>query len=266
MSKMLVVVFDDEKNAYKGAKELAELHWDGSISVYAGAVIARDADGNVSIKDDVSEGPVGTALGMLTGALIGMFAGPEGLVVGAAVGGMTGSIADLINLGVGSDFLDEVAAQLQPGKYAVVAEIEEYWSAPVDSAMAPLGGEIHRRFRADVEDDQIDRDIAAARQDWNDLTEEIKTANEENKAKLEAKAEAAKAKLADAVSRAKAKAAAVEKEGQDKIAALKKQIEKANAKNKAKIEAQKEKIKADYDARVVKLKASLQKAQHAIAA
>ena len=266
MSKMLVVVFDDEKNAYKGAKALADLHWDGSVSVYAGAVVARDADGKVSIKDDVSEGPVGTALGMLTGALIGMFAGPEGLVIGAAVGGVTGSIADLINLGVGADFLDEVAAQLQPGKYAVVAEVEEYWVTPVDSAMEPLGGEIYRRFRADVEDEQIERDIAAARQEWNDLEEEIKTAHEENKAKLKAKAEAAKEKLQAAVDRAKAKADAIEKEGKDKIDALKKQIEKAHEKNKAKLEEQKAKVKADYDARVAKLKGSLQKAQHAFAA
>lgn len=266
MSKMLVVVFDDEKSAYKGSKALAELHWEGDVSVYGGAVVARDSDGRVSIKDDVSEGPVGTAIGMMTGALIGMFAGPEGLVIGAAAGGMMGSVADLINLGVGSDFLDEVAAQLDPGKCAVVAEVEEYWVTPVDEAMEPLGGAVHRRWRADVEDDQLDRDIAAARQDWEDLEAEIKEANEENKAKLRAKSDAAQEKLAAAVARAKDKAAAVEKEGQDKIAAIKKQLEKAKADNKAKLEAQQAKVKAAYDERVAKLKASLKKAQHSIAA
>ena len=47
MSKMLVVAFDDESKAYEGTKALRELHWEGSVSVYAGAVVARDADGDL---------------------------------------------------------------------------------------------------------------------------------------------------------------------------------------------------------------------------
>lgn len=266
MSKMLVVVFEDEKGAYKGSKALAELHWEGSVSVYAGAVVARDSDGRVTIKDDVSEGPVGTAIGMMTGALIGMFAGPEGMVVGAAAGGMMGSVADLINLGVGADFLDEVAAQLEPGKCAVVAEVEEYWVTPVDEAMESLGGSVHRRFRADVEDEQLDRDIAATRQDWENLKAEVSEANAENKAALQAKADAAKEKFDAAVARTKDKAAEVEKEGHDKVASIKKQLEKAKADNKAKLEAQQAKVKAAYDSRVAKLKASLEKAKQSLAA
>ena len=87
MSKMLVVVFDEEKKAYEGSRALAQLHGEGSISVYGAAVVARDSEGKVSVKDDVEEGPVGTAVGMITGALIGLLAGPEGLVLGAAAGG-----------------------------------------------------------------------------------------------------------------------------------------------------------------------------------
>ena len=70
MSKMLVVVFDDEAKAYEGSRALTQLHRDGSISAYAGAVVARDAAGKVTVKDEADEGPAGTAVGMLTGALI----------------------------------------------------------------------------------------------------------------------------------------------------------------------------------------------------
>mgnify|MGYP000603286231 CR=1 FL=1 len=72
MSKMIVSVFDDEQTAYKGTQALTELHREGSISVYSAAVVSRDADGAIRIKDAGDEGPLGTALGMLTGAIIGV--------------------------------------------------------------------------------------------------------------------------------------------------------------------------------------------------
>ena len=167
MSKMLVVVFDNEKNAYEGAKALIDLHRDGSVSLYAGAVVARDASGQVSVKDNVGEAPIGTAIGVMTGALVGVLGGPTGMIVGAAAGGLLGSVGDLINLGVGADFLEEVLGRLEPGKFAIVAEVGENWVTPVDTRMEALGGTVHRRQRADVEYEQIERDIAAARQDWH---------------------------------------------------------------------------------------------------
>ena len=87
MSKMIVSVFDDEQTAYKGTQALAELHAEGSISVYAAAVVSRDADGAIRIKDEGDEGPLGTALGMLTGAIVGVMGGAPGVFVGTAAAG-----------------------------------------------------------------------------------------------------------------------------------------------------------------------------------
>ena len=264
MSKMLVVVFDDEKTAYKGATALAELHREGSISVYAGAVVARDSAGKVSVKHDVTDAPVGTGIGVMTGALIGLLAGPEGALVGAAAGGLMGAVADLINLGVGTDFLDEVSARLEPGKVAVVAEVGETWVTPVDTRMEALGGTVHRRYRVDVEDEQIERDIAAAKQEWNDLKDEVKTANAENKAKLQAKMDATRNKLQAVGDRAKSKLDAIEKELDQKVAAVKKQMSTAKAETKAKLEQRTEQIKADYAVRSSKLKASWELSKEAL--
>ena len=50
MSKMLVVVFDQESQAFEGSRALAALHREGSITAYAGAIVARDADGRVSVN------------------------------------------------------------------------------------------------------------------------------------------------------------------------------------------------------------------------
>ena len=67
---------------------------------------------------------------------------------------------DLVNLGVGVDFLDEVSRQLSPGKAAIVAEIEEEWVTPLDTRMEALGGTIYRRPRAEVIDVKMERDAA----------------------------------------------------------------------------------------------------------
>ena len=41
MDRMLVVVFDNEETAYEGSKALQQLDGEGSIAVYAAAVLAK---------------------------------------------------------------------------------------------------------------------------------------------------------------------------------------------------------------------------------
>jgi uncharacterized membrane protein len=55
MSKYIVCVFDDEKTAYQGARALQALDNEGSIAVYEGAIISKDANGNVHIKTRIVE-------------------------------------------------------------------------------------------------------------------------------------------------------------------------------------------------------------------
>ncbi len=92
MDKMLVVVFDSELKAYDGSRALQELQNEGSINLYSKAVIARDASGKVAVKQQGDMGPVGTAVGLLTGSLLGLIGGPVGLAIGAGAG-MSGGIA-----------------------------------------------------------------------------------------------------------------------------------------------------------------------------
>jgi len=47
---MLAIVFNDEKSAYEGARALAELKTEGSIDVFAAAVLQKDAQGWVATK------------------------------------------------------------------------------------------------------------------------------------------------------------------------------------------------------------------------
>ena len=194
MSKFVVCVFDTEVTAYEGSKALQDLHRDGDLVVYAGAVVVKDDDGTVRIVDEANEGPIGTLDGMLIGTLIGAFGGPAGMLAGAAGGSLGGWLVDLYNVGIDAEFLNDVGSVMTPGKAAVVAEVSEAWTTPLTTRMEALGGTVFRRSRMDVEDAQIERDIEATNRDLDDLEDELEAAAAETKAKIQEDIDATKAK------------------------------------------------------------------------
>jgi len=55
-----------------------------------------------------------------------------------------GVSSDLINWGLNEEYLDSVSSQLLPGKSALVIEVDEGSTAPVDAAVARYGGIVYR--------------------------------------------------------------------------------------------------------------------------
>lgn len=184
MDRMLVVVFDNESKAYEGKKALQQLAGEGSIGLYAHAVLTKNADGTSSVKQGDDAGPLGTLIGTSFGALIGLLGGPAGAAVGAAAGMGFGMGVDLSNAGVGADFLDDVAKALGPNKVAVVAEIEEEWTTPVDTRMEQIDGTVFRRSVAEVQDKIDDENVAAMKADYAQLKAEHAQARADRKAKI----------------------------------------------------------------------------------
>ena len=163
MSKFVVVVFPDEAKAYEGLRALKELDAEDSLTVYAGAVIAKDADGTVAVKERHSRRPFGVAVGTVLGGLIGLIGGPPVAALGAAGGALMGGWRYALDLGVDLDFLDELSRALTPGKSAIVAEIEEEWVTPLDSRMEAVGGTVLRAWRDDLEDERMRREAERRR-------------------------------------------------------------------------------------------------------
>jgi uncharacterized membrane protein len=254
MDKILVVVFDSESKAYEGSLALQELQNEGSINLYAKAVIARDVNGKMLVKQSVDMGPVGTSVGLLTGSLIGLLGGPLGVVIGASAGASGGLLYDLAQLGVSEDYLDEVGKSLLPGKAAVVAEVWEDWTLPVDSRMEALGGVVFRRTRIDVLDDQMEKDIAALNADLAELEVEQAQANAEAKEKLQIRIDAAKAKLQATQDIAQARLEANQRETEAKIQSLQEKVVKANGERKAKLEKRIAELSAEHKRRSEQLR------------
>ncbi len=195
MERMLVVVFDNEKKAFEGRSALRQLELEGSFSIYAGAVVVKHADGTVSVKQLDDSGPIGTLTGTAVGSLIGVLGGPVGLAIGAASGLALGALYDADDIRVGSDFVDDVSKSLTPNKVAVVAEVEEEWTTPVDARMEALGGVVFRRALWEAREKIRNDEIAAMKADLAQLKSEISKAHADRKAKLQKKIDQLEAKI-----------------------------------------------------------------------
>src|SRR5713101_8016377 len=230
MDRMLVVVFDNESKAYEGKKALLQLDGEGSISVYAYAVLAKHADGTASVKQGDDSGPIGTLVGTSLGSLIGLLGGPIGVAIGAAAGLAAGGTADLNNARIGDDFIDDVTKILLPNKVAVVAEIEEEWTTPVDTRMEAIGGTVFRRALSDVRDTVNDEDVAAMKADLAQIKAEHAKAHADRKAQLQEKINQLDSKIQAQLQKAKDRRAAADRQAQAKVQVLKAKAAAAKAK------------------------------------
>jgi len=230
MDRMLVVVFDNETKAYEGKKALLQLDGEGSISVYAYAVIAKHADGTASIKQGDDSGPLGTLVGTSLGSLIGLLGGPVGLAVGATAGLAAGGAADVYNAQVGEDFIDDVTKTLVPNKVAVVAEIEEDWTTPVDTRMEAIGGVVFRRALSEVQQTVHEENVAAMKADLAQMKAEQAKAQADRKAKLHEKINQLDSKIQGQLQKAKDRREAAERKAQAKAQLLKQKADALKAK------------------------------------
>jgi uncharacterized membrane protein len=265
MDKMVIVVFDSERKAYEGARALRDLDADGSISIYASAVLAKSQAGDVEVKQAVDSGPIGTAVGLLTGTLVGLFTGPIGLAAGLAAGALGGVVYDLAKIGVNEDFLADAGEALAPGRFAVIAEVWEEWVTPLDARMAAAGGSVLRRARAEVLDAQLDRDAATLRTELASLKAELAATAQQARGKLETTIDGVKTKLRDTQARTQQALEAAKQESAAKVQALQAKRARLHDERKAKLDARIEEVQAEYKVRSEKLSRAWELTKQALA-
>jgi uncharacterized membrane protein len=230
MDRMLVVVFDNESKAYEGKKALLQLDGEGSIGVYGYAVLAKNADGSASVQQGDDVGPIASLVGTSLGSLIGVLAGPVGLAVGASAGLLAGGTADINNARIGYDFIDDVSKVLLPNRVAVIAEIDEEWTTPVDTRMEAIGGTVFRRALSEVKEQIHEENVAAMKADLAQLKAEHAKAHADRKGKLQENINQLDSKIQAQLQNAKDRRDALQRKAQAKVQVLKGKAAEARAK------------------------------------
>jgi len=193
---VIAVTFPEEANAYEALARLKELDSEGTVGVRGAAVVAREDDGRIAIKDqlggDSFEDTVG---GGLLGLLVGVLGGPLGVLIGGATGILIGSLFDGDDDDDTRSVLGEISSGIRVGPPGLLAEVSELDPATVDAVMAHLNGTVVRRSAADVE-----LELAAAedaqREAKKKARQELRDArHKQHKDKVDAKVAELKAKL-----------------------------------------------------------------------
>lgn len=134
MSDLVVITFDEAGAAEKVRDSLRNLEHQGLLSLDDSAVVVKDENSKVHVRNQMDRGVlVGAVGGGLLGLLVaGIFFPFAGLIGGALAGAVVGKLADL---GVDQKFVHQVAVDLKPGSSAIFFLVRE---ANVDAAVAAL--------------------------------------------------------------------------------------------------------------------------------
>lgn len=253
MNKILVAVFDNEEAAFSGLSGLKNLHRNGDITLYNSAVIAKDKFGNTVVKQEPDNQPVGTFIGLFLGALVGVLGGPVGVAIGASTGTLMGLTRDAVSAGVDYRFLDQVREAITPGKFAVIAEVDESWVAPVDLTIGECGGMVFRRLRHEVVEDQLERESSEFEAELKELENELSRTTGTAKASIQARIALVHKSLDEVQREALSRAETVKAEWRVKLHTMDKQLADANNRGRERIQHQIEKAKTEFNARMAKL-------------
>jgi uncharacterized membrane protein len=134
--QVIVAAFHDLNGASNALKTLQEAKHESLIGIRDAAVITKDADGKVKIKEtaDMRAGK-GATIGAVTGGVIGLLAGPVGWAAlgGGVIGGLAAKLHDS---GFPDERLKQLGTALTPNSSALVAVIDHRWVAEVEQELA----------------------------------------------------------------------------------------------------------------------------------
>jgi transposase len=117
-----------------------------------------------------------------------------------------------------------------PNRVALVAEVDEDWTTPVDTRMEAIGGTVFRRALSDVSHTIHEENVTAMKADMAQFKAEQAKAHADRKAKLQEKINQLDSKIQAQLQKAKDKRAAAELEAQTKVKILKAKAVAAKAK------------------------------------
>jgi uncharacterized membrane protein len=156
MSNLVVITFDNAEEAGRVRESLRSLEQYGRLSLDDSAVVVKDAEGKIHVKNQTDRGvAVGAVGGGALGLLIGSIFFPlAGIVAGALIGAVVGKMADT---GVEKKFVEEVGAALKPNSSAIFVIAREADPAAVVAALKPYKGQVFQTTLSTEAEEELRR-------------------------------------------------------------------------------------------------------------
>ncbi len=143
MSNLIVITFDDENQAPAVFQSLKKLEHQDLLNLDDAAIIVKDADGKVHVKNLVESGvKVGAVAGGIFGLLIGGLLFPiAGLALGIAGGALIGKSFET---GVDQKFVKEVKEGLKPCSSGILFIVSNENTGVLVAALEPYNGKLYQ--------------------------------------------------------------------------------------------------------------------------
>lgn len=154
MSELIVFSFSTETGASEMDETIHMLKKEELITLEDAAVVVRNHDGKVKVKQAtnlVGAGAVGGAFwGMLIGLLFWM---PWlGMAIGAITGAISGKLSDY---GINDDFINEVSQTIEPGGSALFLLISKWTEDKVLDRLSKFNAKVVRTSLSKEEEQKL---------------------------------------------------------------------------------------------------------------
>jgi uncharacterized membrane protein len=156
MSELVVLGFDTQEKADEVLVSLNKLQKEYLIDLEDAAVVVRNAEGKIKIKQAHNLVAYGASSGMVRGGLWGMlfgllFANPLlGWAIGSLSGGVAGAASGaLADIGIDDNFIKELGETLKEGNSALFVLVRKSTPDKVLAELKGVGGKVLRSSLSD---------------------------------------------------------------------------------------------------------------------
>jgi uncharacterized membrane protein len=141
MSYLVVIAFEDPEEAGRVRETLRGLQHRDALSLDDSAVVVRDQDGKIHVKNEMDRGvKIGAVGGGLIGLLIGGLLFPiGGLLLGSLAGAAVGKMMDM---DIDKKFVQEVSESIPPGGSALFFIVRDAVPDMAIAALKPYKGTV----------------------------------------------------------------------------------------------------------------------------
>lgn len=140
MSQIIVVGFASEEDGLAALRSLRSLEQHAGLQLEDTAVVTKDPDGSIHVKNEVASGTeTGAVVGAMLGGLLTVVFPVAAIIGGAAIGGLIGRAW---RPGIDGTFVKEVTDQLQPGTSALFALVRSGGADSIAAALRQYEGRV----------------------------------------------------------------------------------------------------------------------------